>query len=99
MLHHISSFMHLHLLDPHDGLYFRNLRLYRIGAEQKKLHEQLFGTSPQLDPDAEEREEGKGSVQDRRLIKTLLGNAGAARCYLKCAEVEGLVKRQREGKR
>jgi len=99
MLHHISSYMHLHLRDQQDGLYYRNFRLYRIGEEQSKVHGEVFGTSHELDADAEEREEGQGAVQDRRLIKTLLGNAGAARCYLRCAEVEGSMERFEEAMR
>ena len=99
MLHHISSYMHLHLRDQQDGLYYRNFRLYRTGEEQRKRHEEVFGTSHELDADSEEREEGQDAVQVRRLIKTLLGNAGAARCYLRCAEVEESMKKFEEAMR
>jgi len=99
MLHHISSYMHLHLRDQQDGLYYRNFRLYRIGEEQRKQHVGVLGSSHELDADSEEREEGQGAVQDRRLIKTLLGNAGAARCYLRCAELEGSMRRFEEAMR
>ena len=59
----------------------------------------VLGSSHELDADSEEREEGQGAVQDRRLIKTLLGNAGAARCYLRCAELEGSMRRFEEAMR
>ena len=69
--------------DANDGLYFRNLRLYVIGYAQLEKYRRLAeDATRQLSPDASERVNGDGPVEKRHLVKTILGNAGAARALL-----------------
>lgn len=83
-----AAYCRKYLQDPADGLYYRNLRLYRIGEEQTRTFDEMFGTTQKLDADSEEREEGQGPVEQRRLIKTLLGNASMARIFLLVSDLE-----------
>ena len=72
-----------YIKDQHDGLYFRNFRLYVIGHTQLVEYRSLVNDSTrQLSPDASERVNGDGPIEKRPLVKTLLGNAGAARALL-----------------
>lgn len=67
-----------------DGFYWRNMRLWTINAD---LHRKFLKTTgqdgPAFTPDESERsynpEELKKPVGERKLVKTLLANAGMAR--------------------
>lgn len=68
-----------------DGLYWRNLRLYRIGPTQLQAWESLTGQAQVLDADLNERAldpaSAKMPIAQRPLVKTLLANAAAARLF------------------
>jgi hypothetical protein len=73
-------------LRDRDGLYWRNMRLWTIGSEQQLAFAEMTGqTLPDLTPDASERSMEPGElakpVDRRRLVKTLLANAGVARMF------------------
>jgi rhamnogalacturonyl hydrolase YesR len=86
-----ASYCRKYLRDEHDNLYFRNLKMYRIGEQQKQVFNQVFTTSQNLEADGEEREAGDGAIEYRRLIKTLIGNASMARIYLLISDLERTV--------
>lgn len=73
------------LRDPADGLYYRNWRLWRIGADQLQMWQKLTGQVHRLEADDSERASDTRSaampVADRPLVKTLLANAGMARLF------------------
>ena len=75
-----------YIKDEHDGLYFRNLRLYVIAYPQLEKYRILFKDPPrQLSPDASERVNGNGPIERHPLVKTILENAGASRALLLAA--------------
>jgi hypothetical protein len=86
-----ASYCRKYLRDEHDSLYFRNLKMYRIGEQQKQVFNQIFATSLNLEADGEEREGGEGAAKHKRLIKTLIGNASMARIYLLISDLERKV--------
>ncbi|KAI9817757.1 MAG: hypothetical protein M1827_000876 [Pycnora praestabilis] len=63
--------------------YFRNLRLYVISPQTLAAYKSLTDdTARHLEPDASERANSDRPVEERMLVKTLLGSAGAARALL-----------------
>jgi len=84
----MSAYCRAYLRDPRDGLYFRNLRMYRIGEAQTQRFNELFGTAQVLEADGEEREGSNEPVERRRLIKTMIGNAGMARVLLLISDLD-----------
>lgn len=69
-----------------DGLYWRNMRLWKIDSTTESAFKSYTGQpGPALDPDASERQMDSTSlakpVQERPMTKTLLANAGAARMF------------------
>lgn len=80
-----ANFAYQYVRDPEDGLYFRNWRLWRIGAEPQRRWEELTGQSHPLEPDDSERASDPRSaalpITDRPLTKTLLATAGMARLF------------------
>lgn len=79
-----AQFVRGHLKDS-DGLYWRNMRLYMIGAAQLHSWESLTGQTTPLSADAAERSldpaYANTAVAQRPLVKTLLANATAARLF------------------
>ena len=57
-----------------DNMYWRNLRLWRIGPAQDQEWEQLTGQTQALDQDPSE-------MSGTQYVKTLLANAGTARLF------------------
>ncbi|MCW3054900.1 MAG: hypothetical protein JWN14_4070 [Chthonomonadales bacterium] len=80
-----ANYAYHYLRDPADGLYWRNWRLWRIGAPQLETWHKLTGQDHPLEPDDSERSKearfDKVAVADRPLVKTLLANAGMARLF------------------
>lgn len=69
-----------------DGLYWRNMRLWTIDPTRRDKFKTLTGQEPPaLAADASERsmepDAMKKPVEERLLVKTLLGNAGTARMF------------------
>lgn len=71
----------MHLNDTTDGLYWRNWRLWTIDAERHAAWESMTGQVHPLvlDPAERSMENTVIPVEERPLVKTLLGNAGACR--------------------
>lgn len=80
-----ADYAYQYLRDPADGLYWRNWRLWKIGAPQQEAWRKLTGQDHRLEPDDSERSKehryDKTPVADRPLVKTLLANAGTARLF------------------
>lgn len=72
-------------LKDDDGLYWRSMRLWQIDEERTAAFTALTGTQIGTSPDSSERsqtsEESAKPVEKRKLVKTLLGNAGVSRMY------------------
>jgi uncharacterized protein YyaL (SSP411 family) len=67
-------------LKDDDGLYWRNMRLWKIDPSTEESFQRLTRQSaPSLDPDPSERESGSSPVDQRPMVKTLLANASVAR--------------------
>jgi hypothetical protein len=71
-----AGYTYTYIRDPFSGdeMYWRNLRLYRIGPYQTQQWQQLTGQTHALDQDPSEM---SGSVY----VKTLLANAAVARMF------------------
>lgn len=80
-----ARYTYTFLRDPTDGFYWRNMRLYTIGASQHETWQKWTGQTIAPDYDASERsQEAKFQalpVKERPLVKTLLANAGTARLF------------------
>ncbi len=80
-----ARYAYTFLRDPADGLYWRNMRLYTIGAAQHELWQKWTGQTIAPEYDASERSQEVSfqslPVQERPLVKTLLANAGVARLF------------------
>lgn len=80
-----ADYAFAYLRDPADGLYWRNWRLWRIGAEQHATWQRLHRRAGPYEPDAAERshaaEHRERPVAERPLLKSLLPNAGMARLF------------------
>ena len=74
-----------YLRDPADNFYWRNWRLYAIGAQQHETWQKWTGQTIAPAYDASERSQeprfASRAVAERPLVKTLLANAGAARMF------------------
>lgn len=79
-----ADFMMSYMKDK-DGLYWRNMRLWQISRERTVAFQKLTGSSQGFAPDSSERlmteAELAKPVEQRKLNKTLLANAGAARMF------------------
>ena len=69
-----------------DGLYWRNMRLWKIDTKRDALGRRFFGPNAHaLEPDPSERSQSlfasKEPIEKRPMVKTLLANAGAARMF------------------
>ncbi|HZP84238.1 MAG TPA: glycoside hydrolase family 76 protein [Chthonomonadaceae bacterium] len=93
-----ANYAYQYLRDPSDGLYWRNWRLWRIGAAQVAAWRRLTGQEQSLEPDEAERSKESRydgvPLAERPLVKTLLANAGMARLFWLLAQ-DGNVRRQR----
>ena len=69
-----ADYTYNYIRDPADNLYWRNLRLWRIGPNQDTAWRQLTGQTQALDQDTSE-------MSGTQYTKTLLANASAARMY------------------
>ena len=71
-----AAYIYNYIRDPFSGdnMYWRNMRLWRIGPYQQAVWEQITGQRQPLDQDPAE-------MVDGRYVKTLLANAGIARFY------------------
>jgi hypothetical protein len=82
---HSARYAYTYLRDSADGFYWRNWRLYTIGAAQHARWQQWTRQTitPEYDPSerSQEPQFHTLAVQDRPLVKTLLANAGAARLF------------------
>jgi hypothetical protein len=71
-----AAFVYNYIRDQSSGdnMYWRNMRLWRIGPQQQSVWERITGQRQPLDQDPTE-------MADGRYVKTLLANAGVARLY------------------
>jgi len=69
-----ANYTYNYIRDPADSLYWRNLRLWRIGPSQDAVWQQLTGQAQALDQDTSE-------MSGSQYVKTLLANASAARMF------------------
>ncbi len=80
-----ANYAHTYLHDPGDGFYWRNWRLWTIGAAQHDIWQKWTGQTISPEYDAAERSQEARfqtlPVESRPLVKTLLANAGAARLF------------------
>ncbi len=85
-----ANYAYNYLRDPADGLYWRNWRLWRIGAPQAEAWHKLTGQEHPLEADESERSKESRyemlPVAERPLVKTLLANAGMARLFWQLAQ-------------
>lgn len=76
-----------------DGLYWRNLRPWRIAEEPRRAWCAAVRVSKALEPDEAERSKApealRRPVEERPLVKTLLGNAGMANLLWHLARTNG----------
>jgi len=86
-----AAHLRAHIFDARDAMYFRPLRMYCIGQEQTDLFNREFGTQMPLEANQEDREQGDGPPEGRRLIKTLIANASVARCFMLTADLQRVV--------
>ncbi len=70
------NYAYNYIRDPADNLYWRNWRLWCIGATQLARWEAYTGQTITPQPDPAER-----SPDTKRLVKTLLANASASRLF------------------
>lgn len=72
-------------LKDKDGLYWRSMRLWQINPERTEAFQKLTGSSQGFSPDSSERSQLESElakpVEQRKMVKTLLGNVGAARMF------------------
>lgn len=83
-------YIHQYLRDPKDGLYFQTFEIFRITPELAQQFDSLTGENRKFEPSEGERAKGKYEkepVEKRPLIKTLLGQGGAARVFFQSARV------------
>ncbi|KAH3671376.1 hypothetical protein WICMUC_004673 [Wickerhamomyces mucosus] len=74
--------------DPKDGLYFQTFEPYRISPDHHKLYCEQFGDQKGFDPNNEERsQEGDGPLENKPLVKTLIGSGAAARIWFQGARI------------
>ncbi|EEB07614.1 alpha-1,6- mannanase [Schizosaccharomyces japonicus yFS275] len=91
-----ARFVMKYIRDPKDGMYFRSLSLYKLNEQGVRIFNQLFHANKTLEPCAEDRESLKDvPLEKRPPVKTLLGNAGAARLLFCAAEI--VLRRQSKG--
>lgn len=82
------SFFRKYLFDPSDGLYFQMFEAYRISHEHHALYCEEFGDSKGFEPNGEERAcGGDGPLEEKPLVKTLIGTASAARIWFQAARI------------
>ncbi len=83
----------LRFLKDTDGLYWRNLRPWRIAEGPHRAWRRATGASQELDPDEAERSKAPEALElpvgRRPLVKTLLGNAGMANLLWHLARTDG----------
>lgn len=74
--------------DHKDGLYYQMFEAHRISKEIWEVYREQFGDSKQFDPNPEERaQEGNQNINEKPLVKTLIGSASAARIWFQAGRV------------
>lgn len=90
-----AAYLYTYVRDPADGLYFRNMRLWRIDQAHFDRFREVFARAYDTDrlsfrPEGAERSRSREHralpVEERPLVKTLLANAAVARAYWSLAE-------------
>ncbi|KAH3687717.1 hypothetical protein WICPIJ_001301 [Wickerhamomyces pijperi] len=81
-------FFRKYLFDPTDGLYFQMFEAYKISPDHHKLYCEEFGDSKGFEANNEERAaSGDGPLEQKPLVKTLIGTASAARIWFQAARI------------
>lgn len=82
-----AAFALRYLMDPADGLSYRNWRLWRIDQAHRDTWARMTGLTHPLEADDGERASAPNGrpAGERPVVKTLLANAGQARFYWICA--------------
>lgn len=83
-------YVHQYLRDSKDGLYFQTFEIFRITPELAQEFDRLTGEGRKFEPSEGERAKGKYEkepVEKRPLVKTLLGQGGAARTFFQTARI------------
>ncbi|EPY51718.1 alpha-1,6- mannanase [Schizosaccharomyces cryophilus OY26] len=83
-----AEFIMKYIRDPKDGLYFRDLNLYKISQDLTNTFNKIFHANQNFQPDKDERIQGDGPVEKQPLCKSLIGSSGAARMLFPAAEIK-----------
>ncbi|WBW73704.1 alpha-1,6- mannanase [Schizosaccharomyces osmophilus] len=82
-----ADFVMNYVRDSKDGLYFRDLNIYKISPDLTNTFNKIFHANQQFQPDKDEREQGNGPVEKLPLCKSLIGSSGAVRMLFPAAEI------------
>lgn len=81
------EFFRKYLYDPQDGLYFQMFEAFKISKDIHKRYCEQFGDSKRFEPNSEERAVMDGDINDKPVVKTLIGSGAAARIWFQGARV------------
>lgn len=90
---HTIKYVHEYLRDPSDGLYFQSFEVYRISKEHWEQFKTLTGENKQYQPSGAEREKADERIplDQRKLVKSLMGTAASARVFFQTARVHPII--------
>jgi hypothetical protein len=92
-LMHTIKYVYEYLRDPTDQLYYQSFEIFRISKDHWERFKQLTGEGKEYQPSGAERETADDSVpmDNRKLVKCLMGTASAARIFFQTARVHPVV--------